>query len=1609
MTSPAVAPTAPRPFFSRWPGRLLLAFLTLVVLILLFGPMLASAYARPKIEQAIGEQIHGRAEIAAFSVGWSGAFTLSGLKLTPPGDAPVVEIPGITGQAAVMAALGGDYQVRAEVQQPVVRIRREPDRKTNLDHLLQTSDSAPPGAGVATPSPAGAPLPPLQLDLTVKGGKIIFEDGAQTTQLEQIEFLVALPALDQPGRFEGAFSIAGGGSGKLVARITPAREGRIDPSGSVEYALDGINLERVETAARLFSSVEKLAGHLQARGNYTIGHLPEITGNDEWTLQGLTAAGPALGKDPLAFPEIHLTHRIAIDARRIGKADLTLVSGKAVDAVANVTFGEGESTDAVFKLSSDLKDLGDAIRGILHMKEGVSLDGRMTADGTLKGTGARGTLKATLQIGQLSAIDAAGKKTPIEKQVGIDGDLDYDTAAGSAEIRKLTLESSPVRARAQGTVSRDATSATYEATADLDLLARRLSAFMDLGGTSLAGRIEAKGDATTQGKDIHVKGRTSIANLLIGKTGPINLESTSDATLRFGDDFAIDGAQRTTIADMVMSGRTVKNVVLEVRYKQTGEKIEVFGVTGPGLKLDASGTTARLTGNVDADPGPFYRGLGILFGEFDLDGKPLQGEFTVVSGEAREVEAKLHSAEILLGGKSHKDLAIVLDATLGEVTTLRQARASSSSGFIDAKGTTGRAQTDLKLNAEGDLGSIAILMAVPPHWQLSGKATVSGTMTGTGDAFVVSLDTSVPELEITRRFRSDDSSLSYGSARPVTVRSSGTVNLGDAFAVDLKHKITIMEISREGRSIRNIVVDAALRQTGDTIDSLLVTGPGISLDGAGPLRAFRTKVKIEPGTFDKELAFLFGDFNLSGPPVTGEIFAAMDKTWDVRGQLEGAELTAGNRTFRNVRAEFDLGLTEAIELRKFFLGVAGGSFSATGVMSKTREEFKFQADGELAVLAPDALPKSLEIPGKIFLSGDAAGANDIYDAHVKVQMGDIGLVTEGSNILRGKVGPTLFTADAKLKFAREAVMELTHRLTVDEIHYDGRSVTQVKFGGTAKQVGSRLDSVTLFGPGLKVEGSGAASNLSGKITLEPVAFYNGLASAFGDFGLGGQPLTGAFTIKEVDRARELKGDLATKELIVRKQAQRNVRADYDLTLGDVITIRTAKVSAASGFLEAKGTYADAGADLKLDGEGDLAQMSGLLGLPADARIGGKGVVQGTLTGKEILKAVLGGEIQQFVVEKGGRSVKDPVVSLASEVTVDRTAKTVAFDRGELNSTFLRGTVGGRVLAYDTDMLFENFALNLRYVPDRFGPVLALFLPGDLVGEVEQELNFTLAGKATATELKSVLATRLDAYKYYGILLKGPVEGGLEKGIFSLKAPLTTQNGSINTDALLDLHPVKDNPVSTFASFARDVELNEETSKLLEKVHPIFHLVEGSGRLTGISEFDLTTEWAGPLEAKPDAVQAAERALTGKGRLLVKNLELTGSMFLGTVLQYLGDGNAAEPGEVSCENMIIGQGKVSYDLMRVYLQGTEMKFRGSVYFNQQLDMEMEVPITKRLADKNPGMGKFLGKSMVVPVKGTVANPSIDFAGAIANILKKGLLDKAGGLFKDIFGGGEEEKK
>jgi hypothetical protein len=114
----------------------------------------------------------------------------------------------------------------------------------------------------------------------------------------------------------------------------------------------------------------------------------------------------------------------------------------------------------------------------------------------------------------------------------------------------------------------------------------------------------------------------------------------------------------------------------------------------------------------------------------------------------------------------------------------------------------------------------------------------------------------------------------------------------------------------------------------------------------------------------------------------------------------------------------------------------------------------------------------------------------------------------------------------------------------------------------------------------------------------------------------------------------------------------------------------------------------------------------------------------------------------------------------------------------------------------------------------------------------------------------------------------------------------------------------------------------------------------------------------------------------RGKLILHNVKATGSPLVRELL-VLTEGQPIIDlvGESEVPFRIVG-GRVYHENLQVRLPGIVVKTSGSVGFDQTLDLLAEMPIPKRWLGSGEIGKQFEGKSIKVPIGGTLDHPKLD---------------------------------
>jgi len=402
-----------------------------------------------------------------------------------------------------------------------------------------------------------------------------------------------------------------------------------------------------------------------------------------------------------------------------------------------------------------------------------------------------------------------------------------------------------------------------------------------------------------------------------------------------------------------------------------------------------------------------------------------------------------------------------------------------------------------------------------------------------------------------------------------------------------------------------------------------------------------------------------------------------------------------------------------------------------------------------------------------------------------------------------------------------------------------------------------------------------------------------------------------------------------------------------------------------------------------------------------------------------------GSVAGFVVGSGETAVRVEPLAFRQAVRVDAARETIDVEGFRVDCDPLALRAAGTVRRYRTEQLL---AITGHYKGDwqRLLAVAHRLLPDTkdfaLTGPVESD--FRLTGPASRPKLRPVFRDlRADAgvgwasARYAGFSLgeaKLPVrlvDGRVE--VLPVTA-VAASGGKVRLGGTVDLGaelPVFRLPGETVV--LENVPVNREVAeKLLSRFNPIFaRLVSLEGRVT-MSLRDVSL----PLS------EEIKRSGTAAGRLDLSGMKAQPGGLLATLLA-LGGITAEKAGimEVGGVDFLVRNGAIHYDDFTVVFDKTfELKFRGAVRFDDELDLAVSIPVRSALLRRFGVRGRvddyarmLEGVRVEFPILGTRLAPKPDLAQVdVRPLVKKAmealLKGEAGRLLDDLLKQRGEDK-
>lgn len=1094
-------------------------------------------------------------------------------------------------------------------------------------------------------------------------------------------------------------------------------------------------------------------------------------------------------------------------------------------------------------------------------------------------------------------------------------------------------------------------------------------------------------DGTVTGKlDYRLKGRLQFA-------GRADLEVTDFAAAFADRTIRIDRVTLTHDGTLDDKGNG-KHMIVVKSGKALDGRVGVDVTDGLGaraakttvsLQSDLAALSATLRGLGSLPPGMALEGEVVLGGTVDSKG-PTDAELkagTFLPAATWDLALTGTGLAVAVDGKPARldqvslrdESAMDPKGNIRSRITLRAGKALEATLLADGKDILGGArEIRAKVDAASDLAELGRvlekLIGMKAGMALEGRANLTGTaeVRGAGDAVKADLDLRATDLVAVdtaaggKRHdldRAIAAKLSGSWEKKTQTAVADAVSLRSSFAtLDAKGGLALKGEEREIKP-STLRLDADLARLGAKLESFVADPP--RLGGTVTVDAKYEGDKVTVDAVVKALRVTTKERTIGPIDATLRDEGTADKGWSGRHALT---LKSGKAVDLSVSAD----LKDALKDERSVAAV-----------------LKLESDlGALAAMLPGLveLKPGMEIAGSASLGGrvETKGADfakfdlaaDVRDARMTTKE----TVKEGGKdvVKASTIGPIDAKVDQRGTFS------------------------------TAKDGGLRIESsrVTAGLPGsaapaLDLAVTGEIRKVleaarEGSLKLEATALPVEAAKIVPGLGLGGPPIAFGATVT-------LKPKLVTAA--GRTKLDGLTLAGKDPATGQRV-VRTAKTGPLDFSIEARET--EKGPDV-------LAKLSAALFEWVEPKYAARGGLSSEVTWKESVTTGTTRITNLEVVDDRKNVVKEPAVTLVHDVKLG----SILIRKVEVTSGFLRGTVKGDILEKDGRRQFKDLEARFFYHPDRLGAVLKPWLPGKLEGAEEKSLSVSLNGEAGSGSVLAVLrGTRgnvdVDLARFTtanGVSVSGKTQLALRNGVLASGTPLAVNKGQTRLNAAIDFRDPKENPRSTLAFNAKDVDANADM-RFLEGVNPIFHTVNGTvdGQLS--SDFNFT--WTGPIDPdEKDWKKASRERLTGGGVFGARNLNIVGSPTVKDLMAALGEPNALQ-GELAATNLLIANGICSYKDMTLRAKRYELRFSGWVDCvgdekdRKRMELDIDMPFTEHMVKKYPGLSKYTGQRFTVKLTGFVDAPRLDIEGMLVEYAKRAagavIQDKAEDLLRKL---------
>ncbi len=409
----------------------------------------------------------------------------------------------------------------------------------------------------------------------------------------------------------------------------------------------------------------------------------------------------------------------SLDDAGKGRATLSLAAGKGVRADIAANLGDlfkVPDVDATVDASVDLAELGRRFEKLLGLKAGI--EGTSTLKASLRAKGGdEARVDLTARTTDLVAIDAAGRKIPLDPLIDVRLRGAWDGRTSTATAETLRLSSSFATADGKGGATfKDGALTIRESTLSLDAdlagLGAKLGVILEKP-PALAGKASFR--AKAEGEKVSAEG--VFAGLRVEGYGPL------DATLKH--EGAVDPTGDGWHQVVLKSGTAVK---AEWRAELKGGETQ----TAFSIDADLAALAAAVPGLIELKPGVGLEGKASVSGTASLKGQAaafdVKGELAGLAAVEKKTRTEIDKLATFAAAGAWDGTKRALDL---KTLTLKSALATADAqGGFTLTGAPAIRQSSFTLGA--DLAAIGaklgLFLADPP--KLAGRIDATGSYTG---------------------------------------------------------------------------------------------------------------------------------------------------------------------------------------------------------------------------------------------------------------------------------------------------------------------------------------------------------------------------------------------------------------------------------------------------------------------------------------------------------------------------------------------------------------------------------------------------------------------------------------------------------------------------------------------------------------------------------------------------------------------------------------------------------------------------------------------------------------------------------------------------------------